>query len=211
MAISNLLGERNIKVRRIPEMLIAETLEGKPIYYKGYKQVLSRKLKQNDIMGISDVQGFFTNLIKDHLTPLLKKDYKVLAGELGLHLQHQDNVSVDIAVVSRDLYQPSRFKGKYLDYPPQIVVEIDINIDPTESFGNNTEYVNIKTQALLNFGVQQVIWVFTRSRKIMVAENNNAWLTMNWHDTVTVLGHTFSIEQLIEEDGFDPLSLFINQ
>ncbi len=211
MTVSNLFGEKIIKVRHIPEMLIAETLQGKPIYYKDYKKVLSRKLKQNDIMGISDVQGFFTNLIKDHLTPLLKKDYKVLAGELGLHLQHQDNVSVDIAVVSRDLYQPSRFKGKYLDYPPQIVVEIDINIDPIESFGNNTEYVNIKTQALLNFGVQQVIWVFTRSRKIMVAENNSAWLTMNWKDTVTVLGHTFSIEQLIEEDGFDPMTLFINQ
>ena len=162
-------------------------------------------------MGISDVQSFFTNLIKDYLTPLLKKDYKVLAGELGLHLQHQDNVSVDIAVVSRELYQPSNFKGKYLDYPPQVVVEIDINIDPLESFGNNSEYVNIKTQALLDFGVEQVIWVFTKSRKITVAQNNSPWLTMNWNDKVTVMGHTFSIEQLIEEDGFDPMSLFLNQ
>ena len=211
MVVSKLLAEKNKKVRRVPDVLIAETLQGKPIYYQGYKQVLSRKLKPTDIMGISDVQSFFTNLIKDHLTPLLKKDYKVLAGELGLHLQHQDNVSVDIAVVSRELYQPSNFKGKYLDYPPQVVVEIDINIDPLESFGNNSEYVNIKTQALLDFGVEQVIWVFTKSRKITVAQNNSPWLTMNWNDKVTVMGHTFSIEQLIEEDGFDPMSLFLNQ
>ena len=211
MVVSKLLAEKNKKVRRVPDMLIAETLQGKPIYYQGYKQVLSRKLKPTDIMGISDVQSFFTNLIKDHLTPLLKKEYKVLAGELGLHLQHQDNVSVDIAVVSRELYQPSNFKGKYLDYPPQVVVEIDINIDPLESFGNNSEYVNIKTQALLDFGVEQVIWVFTKSRKITVAQNNSPWLTMNWNDKITVMGHTFSIEQLIEEDGFDPMSLFLNQ
>ena len=211
MVVSKLLAEKNKKVRRVPDVLIAETLQGKPIYYQGYKQVLSRKLKPTDIMGISDVQSFFTNLIKDHLTPLLKKEYKVLAGELGLHLQHQDNVSVDIAVVSRELYQPSNFKGKYLDYPPQVVVEIDINIDPLESFGNNSEYVNIKTQALLDFGVEQVIWVFTKSRKITVAQNNSPWLTMNWNDKVTVIGHTFSIEQLIEEDGFDPMSLFLNQ
>lgn len=211
MVVSKLLAEKNKKVRRVPDVLIAETLQGKPIYYQGYKQVLSRKLKPTDIMGISDVQSFFTNLIKDHLTPLLKKEYKVLAGELGLHLQHQDNVSVDIAVVSRELYQPSNFKGKYLDYPPQVVVEIDINIDPLESFGNNSEYVNFKTQALLDFGVEQVIWVFTKSRKITVAQNNSPWLTMNWNDKVTVMGHTFSIEQLIEEDGFDPMSLFLNQ
>lgn len=211
MVVSKLLAEKNKKVRRVPDVLIAETLQGKPIYYQGYKQVLSRKLKPTDIIGISDVQSFFTNLIKDHLTPLLKKEYKVLAGELGLHLQHQDNLSVDIAVVSRELYQPSNFKGKYLDYPPQVVVEIDINIDPLESFGNNSEYANIKTQALLDFGVEQVIWVFTKSRKITVAQNNSPWLTMNWNDKVTVMGHTFSIEQLIEEDGFDPMSLFLNQ
>ncbi len=211
MVVTKLLGEKNKKVKRVPDMLIAETLQGKPIYYQGYKQVLSRKLKPPDIMGISDVQSYFTNLIKDYLTPLLKMEYKVLAGELGLHLQHQDNVSVDIAVVSRELYQPINFKGKYLDYPPQVVVEIDINIDPLESFGNLSEYMNIKTQALLNFGVEQVIWVFTKSRKITVAENNKPWLTMNWNDKVTVMGHTFSIEQLIEEDGFDPTSLFLNQ
>ena len=208
MVVSKLLAGKNKKVKRIPDSLIAETLQNKPIYYQGYKQVLLRKLKPTDIMGISDVQSFFTNLIKDHLTPLLKKEYKVLAGELGLHLQHQDNVSVDLAIVSRELYQPNNFKGKYLDYPPQVVVEIDINIDPIESFGNNSEYVNIKTQSLLDFGVTQVIWVFTESRKITVAENNKPWLTMNWNDNVTVMGHTFSIEQLIEEDGFDPTSLF---
>ena len=211
MAVLNLLAEKIVKVRRIPELLIAETLQGKPIYYQNYKQVLSRKLKPDDIMGVSDIQGFFTNLIKDFLTPLLKKEYKVIAGELGLHLQQNDNVSVDIAIIAREMYQPSRFKGKYIDYPPRVVVEIDISIDPTASFGSDSEYVNIKTQSLLDFGVEQVIWVFTRSRKIVVAEKNTPWLTMNWHEIVTVLGHSFSIEQLIEEDGFDPTTLFINK
>jgi hypothetical protein len=130
---------------------------------------------------------------------------------LGVHLQKNDNVSVDIAIIPREMYQPSRFRGKYINYPPTVVVEIDINIDPIASFGNNDEYVNIKTQSLLDFGVEQIIWVFTRSRKIMVAPKIGPWLTMNWVDTVSILGHSFSIEQLIEEDGFDPTTLFINQ
>jgi hypothetical protein len=211
MAILNLLAEKVVKVRRIPELLIAEMLQGKPVYYQGYKQVLSRKLKPDDIMGVSDVQGFFTNLIKDFLTPLLKKDYKVIAGELGIHLKQNDNLSVDIAIIPREMYQPSRFRGKYINYPPSVVVEIDINIDPTASFGNSDEYVNIKTQTLLDFGVEQVVWVFTKSRKIMVATQIGPWLTMNWVDKISVLGYSFSIEQLIEEDGFDPSTLFINQ
>jgi hypothetical protein len=79
MAVLNLLADKIVKVRRILELLIAETLQGKFIYYRGYKQVLTRKLKPDDIKGITDVQGFFTNLIKDFLTPLLKKEYKVIA------------------------------------------------------------------------------------------------------------------------------------
>ena len=116
MAVLNLLADKIVKVRRIPELLIAETLQGKPVYYQGYKQVLSRKLKPDDIMGVSDVQGFFINLIKDFLTPLLKKDYKVIAGELGVHLQKNDNVSVDIAIIPREIYQPSRFRGITTNY-----------------------------------------------------------------------------------------------
>ncbi len=197
--------------RKIPDYLIYEVIDGEPIYYKGYKNVLSGKLKLEDIMGTSDVQGFFINLIKDHLTPLLKKDYRVLAGELGVHLALKNNLSVDIAIYLRKDFQPTQFTNTYKATPPIVAIEVD-----TKAALQNSEeaqvYFTKKTQKYLSFGVQQVVWVFTKTRKIWVAKNDGKpWFIMNWDDEITILGQSFTINQLIEEDGFDPMQLKINQ
>jgi hypothetical protein len=199
------------RVRKIPNYLIYEVMDGKPIYYKGYKSVLSGKLKLEDIMGTSDVQGFFINLIKDHLTPLLKKDYRVLAGELGVHLAYKDNLSVDIAIYRRKDFQPTQFTNTYKATPPLIAIEVDTKAALQDSEEAQIYFTN-KTQKYLNFGVEQVIWVFTKTRKIWAARNDGKpWLIMNWDDEITILEQTFSINQLIKEDGFDPTQLIINQ
>ena len=92
-----------------------------------------------------------------------------------------------------------------------IVVEVDTKAAP-ESVDSFDEYFVNKTQKYLDFGVEQVVWLFTKSRKIWVAKNDNKpWLIMNWHDDITVLNQNFTINQLIEEYGFDPLDLRINQ
>lgn len=41
-------------------------------------------------------------------------------------------------------------------------------------------YVNRKTKKLLDFGSDKIIWIFTRSQQVMIAEKSaDAWLTMN--------------------------------
>jgi len=44
-----------------------------------------------------------------------------------------------------------------------------------------------QTDALLDFGVHKVIWVFTDARKVMVAEKGRNWITHGWESNVTVL------------------------
>lgn len=199
------------RARKIPDYLVYEVIDGNPIYYQGYKNVLSGKLKLEDIMGTSDVQGFFINLIKDHLTPLLKKDYRVLAGELGVHLAFKDNLSVDVAIYRREDFQPTQFTNTYKATPPLIAIEVD-----TKAALSNSEeaqiYFTNKTKKYLSFGVEQVAWVFTKTRTMWVAKNDGKpWLIMSWDDEITILGQTFTINQLIIEDGFDPTLLKINQ
>jgi hypothetical protein len=48
--------EKKKRTRAIPAYLICEELEGKPLYYKGYKDVLSGKKTKEDIMGASGLQ-----------------------------------------------------------------------------------------------------------------------------------------------------------
>jgi hypothetical protein len=65
----------------------------------------------------------------------------------------------------------------------------------------NQDYVFQKTQRLLDFGTSQVIWILTKSRKIMVAKPNEAWIVDNWNREITILDKSFILEDLLKEKG----------
>ncbi len=200
------------RVQKIPDSLVYEVMDGKPIYYRGYKNVLSGKLKLEDIMGASALQSFFLSLVNNFLYPLIQKEYFTMLGEMGVHIQLGDNLSADLAVFHRSQLTFERiWSGKYADYPPVIVVEVDTKAAP-ESVEDFQKYFSEKIQKYLDFGVEQVVWIFTKSRKVWIAKNDGTpWLIQNWQDTITILGHSFSIEQLIKDYGFDPSLLKTNQ
>ncbi len=200
------------RTRKIPDYLIYEVMDGKPIYYRGYKNVLSGKLKLEDIMGSSRIQSFFISLIVEHFIPLLKNKYKMFYSEMGVHLSLGDNLSIDIAIYDKQtLTQGWLFEDKYADKPPVIAIEVDSKA-ALQNSAEAQEYFSKKIQKYLDFGVQQVVWIFTKSRKVWIAKNDGTpWLIQNWQDTITILGHSFSIELLIKDYGFDPSLLKINQ
>lgn len=43
----------------IPDYLVYEVLDGQPLYYKGYQEVLAGRQKLEDIMGSSVLQFFY--------------------------------------------------------------------------------------------------------------------------------------------------------
>ena len=200
------------RTRKIPDYLVYEVMNGKPIYYRGYKHVLSGKLKFEDIMGASALQSFFLSLVNNFLYPRIQKEYFTMLGEMGVHIELGDNLSADLAVFHRSQLTYERiWSGKYADYPPIIVVEVDTKAAP-ESVEDFEVYFTEKIQKYLDFGVEQVVWIFTKSRKVWVATNDGTpWLIQNWKSTITILEQPFSIEQLIADYGFDPTKLRINQ
>ena len=200
------------RTRKIPDYLVYEVMNGKPIYYRGYKHVLSGKLKFEDIMGASALQSFFLSLVNNFLYPLLQKDYFTMLGEMGVHIELGNNLSTDLAIFHRSQLTYERiWSGKYADYPPVIVVEVDTKAAP-QSVDDFQKYFTEKIQKYLDFGVEQVVWIFTKSRKVWVAKNDGSpWLIQNWAATITILEQDFSIEQLIKDYGFDPTQLIINQ
>lgn len=167
--------------RRVPASLIKEVLDGQPIYYKGYRSVMYGHKNLEEIMGASSLQSLIINFIQKILIKNLDDfNYLILTGEPGLHLSHRNNFSGDIVLYH--LGQIEKFTKRYFDVPPLLQVEVDVEID-TENISQNL-YVTRKTQRLLEFGVKKVIWVFTATQSVWVAEPEQDWRIINWNKEI---------------------------
>lgn len=188
------------KSENVPDCLVYEELDGMKVYYRGYKDVLAGKLMPEEIRGYGDVQILLLTIIRDYLQTLFGKNYWLLQGEMGLHISHKTNPSLDLSIYPKKDLSLKTAENKYLKIPPKIVIEVDTKAD-VASFegvkGNN--YYILKTKKLLEFGVESVIWFFTQDKKVMIATSNAAWQTKDWTDEIEVLGHRFSLTQIIEE------------
>jgi Uma2 family endonuclease len=191
------------RIPKVPENLILEILDGQPLYRRGYKDVL-RKLKTlEDIMGTSSYQSILNSYIYRLLMKNLDENrYDVLNGEPGLHFEKNDNVSNDIVV--HDLLSADKITTKYANYPPKLVVEIDIEIDPTCM--PEIEYLQKKTAKMLDFGVERVVWILTYVKKVIVADRlNNTWFMVEWSSDIELMeGIFFNIQGFLDKRGVNP-------
>lgn len=184
---------------KIPDYLVYETLEGMPVYYRGFQNVINGKQTFEEIMGYGDLQWLLLTLLKDYFQPLLGKNYWVLSGEGGLHVKTGSNPSIDLAIFPKSALSIKKAKNKYIDFPPNVVIEVDTKADFETLPLSPGSYYFKKTEVLLDFGVAEVIWIFTQVEKVMVARPGLPWLTVNWTDEIEVMGERFKLQQLIEE------------
>ena len=80
--------------QEIPTYLIYEVLEGKPIYYKGYQEVLVKNKTLEDIMGSSGLQLVIIEyLLRVCYAAFEASVYRVLTNEAGSHIGKNNNLS----------------------------------------------------------------------------------------------------------------------
>jgi Uma2 family endonuclease len=187
--------------RKIPEYLVKEVLDGIPIYYKGYKAVLRKEKTLEDFMGASGLQSFILRYFSYLLIRQLDEEqYFVFTGETGMHINTNNNLSGDVMIYEQSKLPTSKIDKHYLDVPPKIDIEIDVNID-TSDFSEQT-YIYRKTDRLLSWGVEKVIWVLSESQKIIVAEQGKDWLLIDWSKDIEIIdGVMFNISQYLEKSG----------
>jgi len=168
------------KSQSIPKHLVYEVYKGNPIHYRGYKDVLKGTKQFEEIMGSSYIQA----LIISNLFYLLKRDlgekFVTLTSEVGLKFGKNSWRAADIAIFEKETLKNLKNPNKYIEFPPKYVIEVDIKAS-IDDIKDATSYYHKKTDQLLDFGVELVVWIFTESQKVMVAQKDSSnWKIFKW-------------------------------
>ena len=192
----------------IPDYLLKEEIEGIKFYYADYKQVLNKTNTLEGIMGASGIQSLILDYLLEVLyTQLPKRKYRYFTNESGAHLSHKNNLSFDLAIFDKNVATPNKINNKYMDVAPKMTLEIDteISLDGTD-LSNLNQYIELKTRKGFEYGVEKTIWIFTKPKKILVAENkpHTPWLYYDWDADIEIIdGVFFNILQYLDEEGFN--------
>ncbi|MCB0551836.1 MAG: Uma2 family endonuclease [Phaeodactylibacter sp.] len=187
-------------VKTIPEVLIYEMVDGKPIYYKGYKDYLSGDKQIDELMGSSYLQALIGTQLIILLSRLLDlKKYQLISNEVGLKFGKRSWRAADLAIYEKETLKNIPKVNKYLEVPPEVVIEIDTKAD-LEEIQNPLGYYHEKTDQLLDFGVDKVIWIFTDTQKVMIAKQGENWQITDWDKDIQVMpGIEVNIVRIIDE------------
>lgn len=187
--------------RKVPDYLVYEVMDGKPIYYRGYQSVMNKTKTLEDIMGCSSLQAelvsYLLRVIYRFIDP---SKYRVYTNEIGNHIDRNNNLSNDIAIFDKVVLTPDKVNRKYPDVPPKLVIEIDTEADVSELTGFG--YIYKKSKKLLDFGVERIVWVMINTQTVTVIEPGKDWQVREWNTDIELMdGHTFNIARYLDEEG----------
>jgi len=169
-------------LKELKELLTYEVVNGRRIYYKGYKDALKGIVSPEAVMGASAFHGNLLTQIVAFLIKGLSKNYRILSGELGYRVKRGWR-NLDIAIFEYEKVKEKLESDEYIDVAPIVVIEINIRAEIEDEM----EYISNKVNDLINSGVEKVIWIFTKPRVILVAQKNNDWVIKNWNEDVEVI------------------------
>lgn len=186
--------------KKVPENLIYEIMDGKPVYYKGYGEVILGKKSIAEIMGSSSLQALIEFYLSAFIGKFIDEEiYTVLINEAGLHIDHKNNLANDIAIFEQSVLTPDKISKKYASVPPKIALEIDIDAD-VEAM-SETGYIYKKTQKMLDFGTQKIFWILTEAQVVMIATSERIE-TLHWNQDIELMeGYSFNIGAYLAKKG----------
>ncbi len=194
--------KKQTKRTRVPKALIYEMRKGSPIYYRDYDKVLAGELPLEAVMGSSGLHSWLLWIIFSFLSDKIDRSkYFLGTGEVGYKFAPKSWYNLDIAIWDKEKVKPYLKENKLIPVAPEVVIEIDTKAD-LRKFDNPQDYFHRKTQDLLDSGVKKVIWIFTKDKKIWIAENKKPWLIVDFDYEIPVFKDiSFNLEKLMKEEG----------
>ena len=75
-----------------------------------------------------------------------------------------------------------------------------IEVDTKADLLTNPNYYFDKTKELHSNGVRRVLWIFTSSEQVMIAEKGEKWTVQDWSESFEVVdGFMLNIKELIDD------------
>lgn len=189
--------QRRADRARLLELLTYEMWDGKPVYYAGYRDVLNGTKTVEQVMSSSLLQSRIAARLLVSLSKQIDESvYEILGNELGVQFRKGDWRACDLAIFDITILEDQDLT-KYAWVPPKIVIEVDTKADFTR-FSSDFDYYQKKTTRLIRFGVERVIWIFTETRKVWVAEPDKDWILRDWSQPVEVMPDCrFTLDELM--------------
>ncbi len=199
-AVKKQLSNKKKVSRRVPKELIYEMRKGSPIYYRDYDKVLKGELPIEAVMGSSGLQAWLIKVLMKILIEKLEPKFEVLSNEVGYKFAPRSWYNLDIAIWEKEKVKPYLKENKLIPVAPEVVIEVDTKAD-LRKFENPQDYFHRKTQDLLNSGVKKVIWIFTKDKKVWIAEPKKPWLIVDWDYEIPVMENIkINLEKLTKEE-----------
>ena len=157
-------------------------------------------------MGCSSIQWVIIEYLLEVIYASdLRKKFRVATNEGGNNLALRNNLSFDIALYDREKLKPEDITKKYVQgIAPHTVIEVDtdISLDDT-GFNNSEDYTFLKTKKLMQYGTQKVIWIFTASQKIVVAEDK-VWQVYDFTQTIQIFENVeFNLDNYLKMENIN--------
>lgn len=149
-------------------------------------------------MGSSGIQSYIIRLLVEYLLRVLDlQKYEILFNELGFIYKKGSWRSLDIAIFERQKVEPYLVQDKFVAVAPKVVIEVDTKADLSR-YGSVEEYAYEKSQDLLDAGVVKVLWIFTKPKKVMIAQQGQKWIVQNWNEDFEIIdGKQVNLAELL--------------
>ena len=191
--------------KQLLKELVYERYRGRPIYYRGYREVLQGKKTVEEVMGSSKLQWFVIQAILRLLFANLDLSRFVVAtNEAGFRTGRRSWRNLDIAVFDRQQLLQEGVDEKYVQTPPKVVIEVDTKAD-LQKYEDLLSYVIEKVQDLHQAGVERVVWILTRNRRVVIAEQQEAeWKIVPLDDEIELMeGIQCNVAALLRQEGVE--------
>ncbi len=191
--------------KQLLKELVYERYRGRPIYYRGYREVLQGKKTVEEVMGSSKLQWFVIQAILRLLFANLDLSRFVVAtNEAGFRTGRRSWRNLDIAVFDRQQLLQEGVDEKYVQTPPKVVIEVDTKAD-LQKYEDLLSYVIEKVQDLHQAGVERVVWILTRNRRVVIAEQQEAeWKIVPLDEEIELMeGIRCNVAALLRQEGVE--------
>jgi hypothetical protein len=197
---------RKVAKKKIPDYLVKDEIDGIRFYYRNYKDILNKKENTEETMGCGAIQWVIIEYLLEVIYASdLRKKYRVATNESGNHLALNNNLSFDIALYDREKLTAEAITKKYVQgIAPHTVIEVDTDISLDETgFATAEDYTFLKTRKLMQYGTQKVIWIFTNSQKIVVAEGK-VWQIYDFTQTIQLFDNVeFNLDEFLKRENIN--------